>query len=152
MRIYCLGISLIFVTVFISAPMVVYVSGTRTIHPVDPASCHVPVSTSHSFSTCHLYTRSSFQRECVGSSPLHRKYAQHIQHCSGAPWLWSAGVHLGTYRRGVLSIVDEDQELASRKSIVRITNVTCDHIDKLSKRTLRNGTDGMQWVPYDQSR
>ena len=46
------------------------VSGTRTIHPVDPASCHVPVSTSRSFSTCHLYTRSSSQRIRVGSSPV----------------------------------------------------------------------------------
>ena len=55
-------------------------------------------------------------------------------------------------RDGILSIVDEDRELAMRKVYVKRTNVTCDHINKKSKRKRENMTDEMQWVVLTRSR
>ena len=52
-------------------------------------------------------------------------------------------------RDGVLSIVDDDRELACT---VKRTNVICDHINKWSKRKLGNMTDEMQWVVLTRSR
>ena len=56
-------------------------------------------------------------------------------------------------RDGVFSIVDEDQELAMRKTYrQKHKNVICDHIDKWSKRKSENTTDEMQWVVPTRSK
>ena len=56
-------------------------------------------------------------------------------------------------RDGVLSFVDEDQELAMReKRTMKRTNVICDHIDKWSKRNPWNGTDETQWAVLTRSK
>ena len=61
-------------------------------------------------------------------------------------WGGNSVAMLPLLRDGVLSIVDEDRELANRKCTGRSTNATYDRIYSWSQHKPWNETDEMQWA------